>query len=139
MGGLREFKEPCEVTKLHTELEVMLITEHSPFLPVPPSVDYLLPGLISYLFASMALEMTTACRGHGQEAGDGPKAGRDSSPLPGCGHGDVCGHCLLYPGHDHAAPLPEKVGHSPGLLPSSSPSPKALVCQGPQSSSYPSP
>lgn len=60
--------------------------------------------------------MTSACSGHGKEAGDGPEAGRDSSPLPGCGHGGVCGHRLLYPGHDRAAPLPEKCSYIPGSL-----------------------
>lgn len=53
--------------------------------------------------------MTAVPSGHGEEAGDGPEAGRDSSPLPGRGHGGVCRHRLLHPLHDHAAPLPEKV------------------------------
>lgn len=109
------FKKTSGVTKLRNKLEVMLTIEHRPLLPVSSSVGYSLPVLISCLFASVALEMTSACSGHGKEAGDGPEAGRDSSPLPGCGHGGVCGHRLLYPGHDRAAPLPEKVGNSPDL------------------------
>lgn len=110
-------RNPSEVAKLHLKLEVMLIFEYPPFLLVPLCGDYLLPELISCLFASVAPEMITACGGHGEEAGDGPEAGRDSSPLPGCGHGGVCCHCLLYPGHDHAAPLPEEVLNSPGCPP----------------------
>lgn len=139
MGGLHGVKKPSEVAKLHSKLEVTLITEHPPLLPVPPSVGYSSPVLISCLFTSVALEMTTACSGHGEEAGDGPEAGRDPGPLPGCGHGAVRRHRLLYPGHNHAAPLPEKVRNSPRLPPSSSHSPTGLVYQEPQPSSYPSP
>jgi hypothetical protein len=78
-------------------------------LTSPPSPDYLSPGLLSLLFASMALEMIAAPSGHGEETGDGPEAGRDSSPLPGRGHGGVRCHHVLHAGHHGATPLPEKV------------------------------
>ena len=57
--------------------------------------------------------MTAVPGGHGEEAGDGPEAGGDASPLPGRGHGGVRCHRLLHPGHDCAAPLPEKVPNPP--------------------------
>lgn len=61
----------------------------------------------------MVLEMTVVPGGHGEEAGDGPEAWRDTSPLPGSDNGSVCGHHLLHPGYHCAAPLPEKVWTSP--------------------------
>lgn len=70
--------------------------------------------------------MITAPSEYGEEAGDGPETGRDTSPLPGCSHGGVCRHHLLCPGHDSAAPLPEKVLSSSGL-PTPQPSPKVLT------------
>lgn len=54
-------------------------------------------------------KMTAAPSGYGEEAGDGPEAWRDASPLPGGGNGSVCCHHLLYPGYHSAASLPEKV------------------------------
>lgn len=118
-------KKPFEVAKL--------------FSPVFPSVDDLSPVLISHLCASVALEMNAVPGGHGEEAGDGPEAGRDSSPLSGCSHGGVCRHHVLHPGHDRAAALPEKVPNPPGLPPFSSLSSEGTVCEEPQPSSYPSP
>lgn len=57
--------------------------------------------------------MTAAPSGYGEEAGDGPEARRDASPLPGGDNGSVCCYHLLYPGYHGAASLPEKVGASP--------------------------
>lgn len=65
--------------------------------------------------ASLTLDMITVTWKHGQEAGDGPEAGGDASAVPRRGHGGVCGHHLLHPGHNPAAPPPEKVLSGPGL------------------------
>lgn len=67
------------------------------------------PGLVSFLFTILVLEMVAVPSGHGEEAGDGPEAWRDPSPLSGGGNGSVCRHHLLCPGYHCAAPLPEKV------------------------------
>lgn len=78
-------------------------------LTCPPAADSWSPVLTSRLCASVALEMTAVPGGHGEEAGDGPEARRDPSPLPGRGDGGVCRHRLLHPGHGSAAPLSEEV------------------------------
>lgn len=57
--------------------------------------------------------MTVASGSHGEKAGDGPEARRDTSPLPGVGNGSVCRHHLLHPRYHCAASLPEKVWTSP--------------------------
>lgn len=74
--------------------------------------------------------MTAVPGGHGEEAGDGPETGRDPSPLPGCCHGGVCCHRLLHPGHDRAAPLPEKVLSPPSLPLILQPLPEGSGLQG---------
>lgn len=104
-----------EVAKLHVLLYLnksnVVIGLH-PLVPALHSVDFS-HGLLSFLFAFVLLEMTVASGGHGEEAGDGPEARRDASPLPGGGDGRVCRHHLLHPGYHCAAPLPEKVQISP--------------------------
>lgn len=104
-----------EVAKLHV---LLCLYKSNVVIWSHPLAPALLPmnlslGLVSFLFAFVVLEMTVASGSHGEEAGDGPEARRDTSPLPGGGDGGVCRHHLLCPGYHCVASLPEKVWMSP--------------------------
>lgn len=103
-----------EARKLH----VLLYLNKSNVIWLHPLILSLLPmdlslRPITFLFVFVVLEMTVASAGHGEEAGDGPEARRDTSPLLGVGNGSVCRHHLLHPGYHCAASLLEKVWTSP--------------------------
>lgn len=100
-----------EVAKFHV---LLYFNKNNVVIWLHPLTPALLPmnlslGLVSFLFAFMVLEMTVASSGHGEEAGDGPEARRDTSPLSGGSNGSMCRHHLLCPGYHCAAALPEKV------------------------------